>query len=295
MTKKRIRILLIILAAIVVFCVVTYTVTPLLILRPTFSEEAYEELTLIELEEMFAEKRAMNLPMVEDVTVNSPAGKLHGWRLHQASNSYTGSSKLLLYFGGYDEDSSASIHRFLQQMTTTDAFDGYDIAAVDWPEFGTSEGDLTDDAIRECALSIYQYFSLKEKIEEIYLMGFSFGTGPATYTASKTDAKGLILLAPYESAFDLYNSKTPVFYGPMRLLISFRMDAGEYAESVGVTPLVAASLSDRTIPFRYSETLCSHFPNPPLLLSLKDVAHGDLRTDPEVLDAIKQYLNRASE
>ena len=292
MKRKRWLIPLIIVAVLVVYCLVTYLVTPHVIVRPTFNEEAASELNMIELSELFLEERPMNVPLVEDVKISTSYGNLHGWRLHQSSNTYEGSYDLLLYFGGYNEDSATAALRFLNQMTDTDTFKGYDIAVVDWPGFGISEGKPTDDAIRDTSASIYRYFKAKNDIRRIYLMGYSFGTGPATYVASLYDVDGLILAAPYESAFDLYNSKTPVFYGPMKLLISFHMDEGEYAENVFIKPLLIQSSADTIIPNKYTLRLQEHFPNGSDLITVDDVAHGDLLTNEAVLKAISGYLQK---
>lgn len=290
-SKRRWLIPVIIIALIVLFCVVTYVVTPLVIVRPSHNKEAEEELTLIELEEMFAEKQPLNIPLVEDIKIETDSGNLYGWWLHHANNTYTGPSNLLLYFGGYDEDSATSALRFLDQMSETETFAAYDIAVVDFPGFGTSEGRPTDDAIRDASAAIFQYFNTGKNIRNIYVMGYSFGCGPAAYVASLYDVSGLILLAPYESIYDLYNSVTPVFYGPMRLLISFQMDAGEYAESADCDSLVIASRSDSRIPYHCSLEFVEHLPENHEVVTLENVPHGELPVAPETLSAIQRFLS----
>ena len=291
--KKRtsLKILIIIAAVLILFCLATYIATPLLIIRPSYNSEAAKELTLIEMEELYAEKRPLNIPLVEDITINTHLGKLTGWRLHEQGNTYTGESDLLLYFGGYNEDSSTAALRFLNQMTELDTYKGFDIAVIDWPGFGTSEGRATDNAIREASVAICNYFSSQENVRNIYLMGYSFGTGPAVYAASRCETEGLILLAPYESAFDLYNNVTPIFYGPLKVLIPFRMETGEYAEEVSEKTLLIASKTDSRVPYSSSLAIFERFENDCELLTLDDTEHGNLTTDPVVLNAISDYLN----
>ena len=290
--RRRWLIPIIIIAVLIIYCLVTYLVTPHVIVRPSFNEEAASELQLIELEELFAEKQSLNIPLVEDIRIPSGNGNLHGWHLHQSSHTDSNKIDLLLYFGGYNEDSATAALRFLKQMTDNDHFQDFDVAVVDWPGFGTSDGKPTDDNIRSASAAIFRYFRAKDNVRRIYLMGYSFGSGPATYTASLYEADGLILLAPYESAFDLYNSVTPVFYGPMKLLISFRMDTGEYANEVSIQPLIVYSETDQRVPMKYSIALSDHFSNEPVILSLPDVSHGDLTTDERVLEAIDAYLQK---
>lgn len=292
--KKRWLIPAVIIGILVLFCVVTYIVTPLVIVRPNYNEKAAEELTLIEMQELYAEKQSLNIPLVEDIKIETPDGNLYGWRLHQMNNTYSGEADLLLYFGGYDEDSSTAALRFLDQMTETEHFKACDIAVVDFPGFGTSSGKATDKAIRTASAAIYNYFRTRDNVRNIYVMGYSFGCGPAAYVASLYDVSGLILLAPYESIYDLYNSVTPVFYGPMRLLISFQMDTGVYAEKVKCAPLIIASRADERIPYRCSLALSEHFTEDTQFITIKETAHGDLTTDDEVLEAISLYLNAAN-
>ena len=292
--KKRWLIPAIIIGILVLFCVVTYVVTPLVIVRPNYNEQAAKELTLIEMQELYAEKQSLNIPLVEDIKIETPEGNLYGWRLHQMNNTYSGESDLLLYFGGYDEDSSTAALRFLNQMTETDHFKGCDIAVVDFPGFGASSGKATDEAIRSASAAIYNYFRTRDNVRNIYVMGYSFGCGPAAYVASLYDVSGLILLAPYESIYDLYNSVTPVFYGPMKLLISFQMDTGVYAEKVKCAPLLIASRADERIPYRCSLALSEHFEEDVEFITLEGTAHGALTTDDEVLEAITSYLNASN-
>lgn len=290
--RRRWLIPIIILAVLIIHGIALYLVAPHVIVRPSFNKEAASELQLIELEELFAEKQSLNIPLVEDVRIPFGTGDLQGWHLHQSSHTDSNKKDLLLYFGGYNEDSATSTLRFLKQMTDSEHFQGFDIAVVDWPLFGLSEGKLTDNSIRDTSAAIYRYFRAKDNIRRIYLMGYSFGTGPATYVASLYDPDGLILLAPYESAYDLYNSVTPFFYGPMKLLISFRMDEAEYAESISVSPLIVYSSEDDRIPAKYSQALSSHFAQEPVILALPDAEHDDLTTDERVLDAIDTYLHK---
>ena len=58
--RRRWLIPIIIIAVLIIYCLVTYLVTPHVIVRPSFNEEAAYELQLIELEELFAEKHLRN-------------------------------------------------------------------------------------------------------------------------------------------------------------------------------------------------------------------------------------------
>lgn len=287
--KKKIKIIAIILAILVFFILSTLIVTPLVIIKPSHNEEAYSELTLIELEELMAESRPLNIPLVEDVSITTSQGKLSGWVLHHSANTYNGNYDMLIYFGGRDEDSSSCTLRFLNQMSEG-YFPNTDIAVIDWPGYGLSEGHATENSMKSSALSVCNYFRAQKNVSDIYVCGYSLGCGPATFAASKTDVKGLILVAPYHSAYDLYNRYTPCFYGPMKWLITFKMETYKFAEDVEIKPLIIYSTSDNVIRNESTKNLMTCFHLGCECKELSGLGHGELMSSPEVLNSINDYI-----
>ena len=289
--KRIFKITAIVLAVIVSFILATLIITPLVIVKPSHNEEACKELTLIELEVLMAESRPLNIPLVEDVSINTSQGKLSGWVLHNSANTYSGNYDILVYFGGRDEDASSSALRFFQQMADDGYFKNVDIAVIDWPGYGLSEGRATEISMKESACAICNYFKAQKNISNVYVCGYSLGCGPATYAASKSDVAGLVLVAPYHSAYDLYNRYTPCFYGPMRLLITFKMEAYKFAQDVSVKPLIIYSKADKVIPNESTENLAANFPKGFECIVLPYAAHGDLMKDSVTLNAIDNFFN----
>ena len=60
---------------------------------------------------------------------------------------------------------------------------------------------------------------------KIVVFGFSIGTGMATYVASQREVNGLILLAPYDNALNLYNDNVNIFYGPIEKIRKYRFES----------------------------------------------------------------------
>ena len=76
------------------------------------------------------------------------------------------------------------------------------VMAVEYPGYGLYKSSQPDEeAIKEDALSIYDYLTLCVGIREkdILLFGRSMGSGPTSYLASVREPYGLILMSPYTS------------------------------------------------------------------------------------------------
>ena len=204
--------------------------------------------------------------------------------------------KLLIYFYGISDDAASSMLKFCKAKNTEEAYPDVDIAVIDWPGYGRSEGHATDSSLRQAAVDIVNEFFAGNvyHYDDITIMGYSLGTGPATYAAGICGCDDLILLAPYYSAADLYNSVTPVFYGPMKQLLGFTMDTYKYAASVRIAPLIIASSSDTRVSADSCEKLSAYFPAGCTFTLLDGISHGDLPESPQVMGIISERVNTHS-
>jgi uncharacterized protein len=87
---------------------------------------------------------------------------------------------------------------------------GYDIFFLDYRGFGKSEGEIQNE------YEVYQdiqiaYKTLSKKYDEnkIIIIGYSIGTGLATFLASTNNPKALILQAPYYNFLELSSVRVP--------------------------------------------------------------------------------------
>jgi len=222
---------------------------------------------------------------VAEVTVISGGNRLNGYLLDRPD-----ADDLIVCFAGIADD-SASVVLNLRENEVYEAFaPGWDIAVVDWPGYGTSEGRPSADSLRCAAADIAGHFRAGSTGSRLVIAGYSMGTGPAVFAASQCSCDGLILIAPYASSDDLYNSVINIFHGPLKSLLSYHMDTDIYAASVPLIPLIIASQSDVRVPFDSSLRLSGCFPEGSCLETFDNITHGDLPSDPDVLDAIEQYL-----
>lgn len=75
---------------------------------------------------------------------------------------------------------------------------GYDIFILDYRGFGKSEGEIEDqDQVYQDLTFAYNKLITKYDRNKVVIIGYSIGTGLATYLASIENPKKLILQAPY--------------------------------------------------------------------------------------------------
>lgn len=285
-SEKTWRILVIVLGAIFLYCIITFLVTPLFMIHPSFDRNAADTLS----EDSSVEKISVSL-----------SSTLSGYLYDDPD-----SEVLLIYFYGISDDAASSMEML------RGAYDNIDIAVVDWPSYGESEGIISDSSMKLSAKGIVTAFqsagSPSEELpagiiypsligtdyscEDVVIMGYSLGTGPAIYAAAECGCKDLILLSPYYSTVDLYNSVTPVFYGPMEGLLGFSIESHEYAENIALKPLVIASENDGRVPFESTVRLTESFASGCDFYTFPDMSHGDIPESPEVLEVIMQRLDQ---
>ncbi|MBR9756772.1 MAG: alpha/beta hydrolase [Algicola sp.] len=76
----------------------------------------------------------------------------------------------------------------------------YDILFVDYRGYGKSNGKYSNSKqLLDDAQKVYAFAKTRYKEEQIIVLGFSLGSGLATYVASKNNPKMLIINAPYYS------------------------------------------------------------------------------------------------
>lgn len=104
---------------------------------------------------------------------------------------------MLLYFHGNAEDlgHSAVVCKMLQRF-----FNAH-VVAVEYPGYGVYKGKPNEKQIMEDAEKVLLHLrnELQWPQQDMFLLGRSLGTGPATHLATKHGVGGLALVSPYTS------------------------------------------------------------------------------------------------
>ena len=115
---------------------------------------------------------------------------------------YEQRSKFLIFFHGNSED--IFISELLGQYLSE--FLKMNVIIVEYPGYSIYDEKKSADIICEDSRIVYKFVKEKFNLEpnDIYVLGRSLGTGPATYLASKEKINSLFLISPFKSIKSIY-------------------------------------------------------------------------------------------
>lgn len=230
-------------------------------------------------------------PDFEEVNIVSDGKILNWWLYH--NNPKWKKSPLVIYFGGNAQNSSNTVSYFFNQWIF-DYFEWYNVLVVDYPEYWYSEWKVGEKAMFKAANDIYNWAINQPDVDadNIVIIGYSIGTGVATYCASQHKIKGLILIAPYDQALSLYNNAINIFHWPLKLLAKYKFDSLSYSNDIDTEVQIITSFDDELINYKFSQNLSNHFKNHKDIIILdNNVKHNDYFSQSIVRNAIKDYLS----
>mgnify|MGYP004596695051 FL=1 len=273
--KKNIILIEIITACFISLVIALLCIQPSLFFHPWHDEASYNQL--------------LSEPDFEEIQIDNNGKLIHGWFKFNTSKQ---PAPLLIFFGGNVQNSSNTCLNYLKNDNFK-YFENYNFMIVDYPGYGLSEGKTSEKTMFNTALKAYDYATSLDYVDNnnIVVLGYSIGTGVATYLASERTVNGLILVAPYDRALSLYNSYVNIFYGPLKFLARYKLDSISYAKKVNVTPLIITSYDDEVINYKLSLNLSRYFKYGSKILTLdNNVKHNDYFSQDEVLNSIYDYL-----
>jgi uncharacterized protein len=194
--------------------------------------------------------------------------------------------KVILYFGGSGEIAYNAV------LSYAKLFNDYNFACVDYKGTQESKGKMNLKTMQESALQLYDYIIKQDYVDtsHIVIMGYSYGAGIATYLASKRTCTKLILVAGYRDICDLYNKILPIFYGPLRKLVTDNICAKSYAINVQAKTLLITSDGDKTIKKKTSQAFSKYFKNA-TVKEFKGINHTEYWNHEEVIFNIHEFAD----
>jgi fermentation-respiration switch protein FrsA (DUF1100 family) len=197
---------------------------------------------------------------------------LHAWWIPSAMPS----SKVLLVFHGNGyvlEDmafgEAASLHEV-----------GVNLLLVDYRGYGSSSPIVPDEStVDEDAEAALNYLRHKPEVpaDQLFVLGRSIGSGPATYLAARYGGLGgLILESPFTSIDDAARAIWYLRIFPIGLMLRTHFANASMISSVQTPVLIVGGTSDTLTPPWMAEEIFAHASPPRQLYLVPHAGHDDL-------------------
>lgn len=214
--------------------------------------------------------------------------KIHGARFHVEEPK----GVVLLLHGRYINLDRMNWEKDALSFTNN----GYDVLIIDYRKFGKSEGELSEQAILDDCVYIYDELRKEYEGKEVIVYGQSLGTGFATYVAAERNPDKLILVAPYYNLLEqayLEKPYFPKFVFPAILKYPIRTD--QWITSVNCPIYFFHATDDEICPYESSIRLMERVKSPDQahLVTLHDWGHNWLSGHPHFGPEITQILTRS--
>ncbi|MBK8609009.1 MAG: alpha/beta fold hydrolase [Chitinophagaceae bacterium] len=162
---------------------------------------------------------------------------------------------------------------------------GYEVWMEDYPGFGKTRGERTEQKMNEQALQVQKMAASKYGIDSIILYGKSLGTGIASYVAANSVNQRLILETPYFSIPSLFSCYAPIY--PTQQMSTYKIPTNEYLADVRYPITIFHGTDDGVIPYRNAARLKKIIKPTDEFITIEKGTHHNLND----FDLFKQKLD----
>lgn len=217
-------------------------------------------------------------PSAGRLEVTTPDGnRLVGVRLGTSSHS----KPCLLGFGG-NAWNAAAVALYLHGL-----FPDREVIAFHYRGYPPSGGEPSAKALLADSLTIFDHLQ-QERTGPVIAVGFSIGSGVASYLARHRPVNGLILVTPFDSLKAL--AKEHFAWAPAGLLLRHQMPVIDLVKDRPTPTAMIVAGRDTIVPARRSEPLRSVIPNLVLDRTIADAGHNDLYDRPAFVSAMREAV-----
>ena len=203
--------------------------------------------------------------------------------LYQPENT---SDKIILYFGGVQQDSVALVEKFATHYPET-PFMNYNYRG-----YGKSEGKPSQSKLFMDAMHIYDDLIVRYdyRPENIILMGYSLGTGVASFLASQRQVREILLMAPYDSVLEVMKKRYP--FSGIGWILKQKFPSVDFVPHIDVPIHIYASSDDRVVNIKHAKMLKNHVNNLAGFYEYDNISHNDILFNTDVVEHIKKVLEK---
>lgn len=165
---------------------------------------------------------------------------------------------------------------------------GYDVFMIDYPGYGKSTGSIkTEEELFKAVQAAYDTAKKLYGEENIIVLGYSIGTGPASWLAANNHPKKLILQAPFYSLTEMMKNSYPVF---PTFLLRYKFNTNEYLKKCKMPIYLFHGSDDEIIPYTSSVKLKQDIPTIDTLITLQGQSHNGITDNSQYEEAIKKIV-----
>ena len=151
---------------------------------------------------------------------------------------------------------------------------GYEVWMPDYPGYGKSRGERTEQKLYDQALLIRKLAAGKFSADSTVIYGRSLGTGIAAYVASMYNCKSLVLETPYYSIPGLLNSFTYIY--PATYMSKYKIPTWKYLQDVQEPVIIFHGNNDWIIPYRCAAKLKKYLKEGDEFVTIRNGSHNNL-------------------
>lgn len=168
--------------------------------------------------------------------------------------------------------------------------EGYDVFIPDYRGYGKSEGEITSQKqLFQDVEQLYLKISRHYQEKKIIITGFSIGSGPASWLASRYQTSMLLLIAPFYSMTELANHYFPFLPS---FLLRYLLKNNEYVLRAKAPVVLIHGKKDEIIPYESSVKLKGQGGSAISLIALQGVKHNDISGSPQFRKALNEVLEK---
>lgn len=165
---------------------------------------------------------------------------------------------------------------------------GYDVFIMDYRGFGKSEGSLSgQEQFFEDVQVVYNEMKNRYEEDDIIVLGYSIGTGPAAKIASANQPKLLILQAPYYSLTDMMKHTYPII---PTFILKYKFETHEYLKRCKMPVVIFHGKQDEVIYFGSCIKLKKLLKAADQLIILDNQGHNGITDNPEYKKEMQKIL-----
>jgi alpha-beta hydrolase superfamily lysophospholipase len=151
---------------------------------------------------------------------------------------------------------------------------GYDVWMADYPGFGKTTGQFTEQRVYQDARIVYQLATKEFSPDSVIIYGKSLGSGIAAELASVKKCRRLILETPYYSIPQLARDHFLIY--PTNRMSRFRFPTHEYLSYIESPVTIFHGTDDGVIPYKHAARLKNSLKSKDEFVTVPDAIHNNL-------------------